>query len=56
MARKGILLLNLGSPKSTSVSDVRTYLREFLGDDRVIDYPAWFRFLLLEGIILRTRP
>ena len=56
MARKGILLLNLGSPKSTSVADVRTYLREFLGDDRVIDYPAWFRFLLLEGIILRTRP
>lgn len=56
MARKGILLLNLGSPKSTSVPDVRNYLREFLGDERVIDYPAAFRFVLLEGIVLRTRP
>ena len=56
MARKGILLLNLGSPKSTSVPDVRNYLREFLGDERVIDYPAPFRFALLEGIVLRTRP
>lgn len=56
MSRKGILLLNLGSPKSTSVPDVRNYLREFLGDERVIDYPAPFRFALLEGIVLRTRP
>ncbi|MEI6461861.1 MAG: ferrochelatase, partial [Verrucomicrobiota bacterium] len=56
MSRKGILLLNLGSPKSTSVPDVRNYLREFLNDDRVIDYPAPLRWLLLEGIILRTRP
>ena len=56
MARKGILLLNLGSPKSTSVPHVREYLREFLGDERVIDYPAVFRFALLEGIVLRTRP
>ena len=56
MSRKGILLLNLGSPKSTAVPDVRNYLREFLNDDRVIDYPAPLRWLLLEGIILRTRP
>jgi ferrochelatase len=56
MSRKGILLLNLGSPKSTSVPHVRNYLREFLGDERVIDYPAAFRFALLEGIVLRTRP
>jgi len=56
MSRQGILLLNLGSPKSTSVPDVRNYLREFLGDERVIDYPAVFRFALLEGIVLRTRP
>ena len=56
MSRKGILLLNLGSPKSTAVPDVRDYLREFLNDDRVIDYPAPLRWLLLEGIILRTRP
>lgn len=56
MSKRAVVLLNLGSPKSTSVGDVRTYLREFLGDERVIDYPAAFRFALLEGIVLRTRP
>jgi ferrochelatase len=56
MPSRAILLVNLGSPDSTSVPDVRRYLREFLGDERVLDIPAVFRWLLLEGIILRTRP
>lgn len=56
MSKRAVLLVNLGSPKSTSVDDVRRYLREFLGDERVLDLPAFFRWLLLEGIILRTRP
>jgi ferrochelatase len=56
MPEQAVLLVNLGSPASTSVPDVRRYLRAFLGDERVIDYPAWFRWLLLEGIILRVRP
>ena len=38
------------------MGDVRRYLREFLGDERVLDLPAPLRWLLLEGIILRTRP
>jgi ferrochelatase len=53
---KGVLLINLGSPESTSVKDVRTYLDEFLMDERVIDIPYWKRWLLIKGIILRTRP
>ncbi len=53
---KGVLLVNLGSPKSTSTKDVRTYLDEFLMDKRVIDMPYWKRFLLIKGVILRTRP
>ena len=53
---KGILLVNLGSPDSTSTKDVRTYLDEFLMDERVIDIPYWKRFLLIKGIILRVRP
>ena len=53
---RAVLLVNLGSPESPSVPDVRAYLREFLGDERVIDLPAPLRWLLLEGIILRTRP
>jgi ferrochelatase len=50
------LLVNLGSPDSPSVPDVRRYLREFLGDERVLDLAAPLRWLLLEGLILRTRP
>lgn len=56
MPTRAVLLVNLGSPASTSVADVRRYLREFLGDERVLDLPAPARWLLLEGIILRTRP
>ena len=56
MSRRAVLLVNLGSPASTSVSDVRSYLREFLGDERVLDMAAPLRWALLEGIILRTRP
>jgi ferrochelatase len=56
MPTRAVLLVNLGSPASPSVPDVRRYLREFLGDERVIDIPAPLRWLLLEGVILRTRP
>lgn len=56
MPKRAVLLVNLGSPDSTSVGDVRRYLREFLGDERVLDLPQPFRSMLLEGIILRTRP
>ena len=56
MPKRAVLLVNLGSPDSPSVPDVRRYLREFLGDERVLDLPAPLRWLLLEGLILRTRP
>ena len=54
--RQGALLVNLGTPNSPSVRDVRRYLAEFLDDPRVLDLPTWRRCLLLHGIILRTRP
>jgi ferrochelatase len=47
--------MNLGSPDSTEVKDVRRYLDEFLMDRRVIDYPYLFRFLLVKGIIVPFR-
>jgi ferrochelatase len=56
MTKRAVLIANLGSPDSTSVPDVRRYLREFLGDERVLDLPAPLRWLLLEGVILPTRP
>jgi protoporphyrin/coproporphyrin ferrochelatase len=50
-----LLLMNLGSPDSTSVKDVRKYLREFLMDERVIDIPAPIRSLLVKGIVVPFR-
>jgi len=52
----GVLLVNLGTPDSTEVADVRRYLAEFLMDPRVIDIPWAGRAALVHGIILRTRP
>lgn len=49
--KRGIVLMNLGSPDSTEVKDVRRYLNEFLMDERVIDIPFLARFLLVRGII-----
>lgn len=53
--RRGIVLMNLGSPDSTEVKDVKRYLDQFLMDERVIDYPYWLRLLLVKGIITPTR-
>jgi ferrochelatase len=56
MPSRAVLLVNLGSPDSTAVSDVRRYLREFLGDERVIDLkPRWVAKLLVNAIITPTR-
>ena len=52
---KGVLLVNLGSPDSPSVPDVRRYLNEFLMDGRVIDSP-WLLRRLIVGLILIKRP
>jgi len=52
----GVLLVNLGTPDSPDVPDVRRYLREFLSDPDVITLPGPLRWLLLNLVILRTRP
>lgn len=53
--KRGIVLMNLGSPDSTNVKDVRRYLAEFLMDERVIDIPYFTRLLLVRGIIAPFR-
>ena len=56
MSQKGVLLINLGSPDSTSVPDVRKYLREFLMDPRVLDTPWPIRWCVVNLAILPKRP
>ncbi|MFO1406150.1 MAG: ferrochelatase [Steroidobacteraceae bacterium] len=55
-ARVGVLLVNLGTPDGPDPASVRRYLAEFLWDPRVIEAPRAFWWLVLHGVILRTRP
>jgi ferrochelatase len=54
--KTGLLLINLGTPDAPTVDAVRRYLDEFLMDPYVVDIPFPLRYLLVKGIILRTRP
>ena len=53
--KTGVLLIQLGTPDSPSVSDVRSYLTQFLNDPRVIDVPWLLRKVLVNGIIVPFR-
>ena len=52
----GVLLVNLGTPDAPTSKAVRPYLRQFLSDPRIIEWPRWLWLPLLEAIILRVRP
>lgn len=52
----GVLLVNTGSSSAPHTKETRAYLRQFLSDPRIIDMAAWKRWLLLNLIILPTRP
>lgn len=54
--RRGILLVNTGSPDSPHVPSVRRYLKEFLSDPRVMDAPFPIRQMVLRLLILPFRP
>ncbi len=54
--KTGILLINLGTPDAPTPKAVRAYLKEFLGDPRVVEMPRLLWWLILNGIILNTRP
>ncbi len=55
-AKIGVLLINLGTPDSTSWWDIRKYLKEFLSDQRVIEVNRVLWSIILNGIILTFRP
>lgn len=52
----GILLTNLGTPDAPTKEALKVYLKEFLWDPRVVEMPRWQWWLILNGIILNTRP
>ena len=55
MNMKGILLINLGSPKDLELESIKEYLKEFLSDDLVIDYPKFLQQILVNWIIIPSR-
>ncbi len=54
--KTGILLVNLGTPEAPTAQAVRPYLKQFLGDPRVVEIPKAIWWLILNGIILNVRP
>lgn len=56
LLKKGILLVNLGTPESPTPEDVKKYLAEFLSDRRVINWPRSLWLPILHGIVLQVRP
>ena len=54
--KTGILLTNLGTPEAPTKEALKVYLKEFLWDPRVVEMPRWKWWLILNGIILNTRP
>jgi len=54
--KRGVLLVNSGTPATLSTRDVRAFLAGLLGDPRVVEIPRWLWWPILHGIILRVRP
>lgn len=52
----GVLLVNLGTPEAPTAAALRPYLKQFLSDPRVVEIPRWIWWLILNGIVLNTRP
>ena len=55
-SRIGVLLVNLGSPEAPTPAALRTYLKQFLWDPRIVEIPRAIWWLILNGIILNVRP
>lgn len=55
-ARTAVMLVNLGTPEAPTKAALRTYLKEFLSDPRVVEIPRPVWWPILNGVILNTRP
>jgi ferrochelatase len=56
VGKTGVLLINLGTPEAPTPAALRKYLKQFLWDPRVVELPRPLWWLVLNGIILNTRP
>jgi len=56
MPSTGVLLIQLGTPDAPTTPALRRYLRQFLGDPRVIEAPRLLWWFILNLFILPTRP
>ena len=54
--KNAVLLINLGTPSSTSKKDIKKYLKEFLSDNRIIEVNKYLWWFILNIIILNVRP
>ncbi len=55
-AKVGVLLTNLGTPEAPTKPALKTYLKQFLSDPRIVEAPRWLWWLILNGVILNIRP
>ncbi|CAG0983389.1 partial Ferrochelatase, partial [Rhodocyclaceae bacterium] len=56
MTQSAVLLINLGTPEAPTAPALRKYLKQFLWDPRVVELPRPLWWLVLNGVILNTRP
>ena len=54
--KNAVLLINLGTPSSTTKKDIKKYLKEFLSDNRIIEINKYLWWFILNIIILNVRP
>lgn len=54
--RVGVLLVNLGTPEAPTAKALRPYLKQFLSEPRIVEFPRWLWWFILNGIILNIRP
>lgn len=55
-SKVGVLVAQLGTPEAPTAKGLRPYLKQFLSDTRVIDYPPWVWQPILRGAVLPRRP
>ena len=52
----GVLMINLGTPDAPTAKALRAYLKQFLSEPRIVEFPRWLWWFILNGIILNVRP